>query len=168
VPRRDAAGDPGRLDLRLAATSRWAIVPSGTSAARDGGLPAHPRTAAAFPTQATDAHAPPGPTVGAAALLGLWEAGGETPDWPEGERFAAHHALVHGDRAYLGFDDANMVVLDVSDWRQHRDHPPLDRVDEAHQPLGRLRPVLRLLVCHGHDAERRQRQARVRRAAVPR
>jgi hypothetical protein len=49
-------------------------------------------------------------------LPGLHEAGGETPDWPEGERFAAHHALVDGDRAYLGFDDANMVVLDVTDW----------------------------------------------------
>jgi hypothetical protein len=39
----------------------------------------------------------------------------ETPEWPEGERFAAHHALVDGDRAYLGFDDAGMVILDVSD-----------------------------------------------------
>ena len=51
---------------------------------------------------------------------GGWRAssqgGGETPSWPEGERFAAHHALVDGDRAYLGFDDANMIVLDVSDW----------------------------------------------------
>jgi hypothetical protein len=53
-------------------------------------------------------------------IAGLWEAGGETPVWPEGERFAAHHALVDGDRAYLGFDDANMVVLDVSDWTAPR------------------------------------------------
>lgn len=46
---------------------------------------------------------------------GLWEGGGEEPTWPAGERYAAHHALVAGDRAYLGFDDANMVVLDVAD-----------------------------------------------------
>jgi len=34
-----------------------------------------------------------------------------------GDRFrvAAHHALVEGDVAYLGYDDANLVVLDVSD-----------------------------------------------------
>jgi len=39
----------------------------------------------------------------------------EVPDWPDGRRFAAHHALISGDRAYLGYDDAGMVVLDVSD-----------------------------------------------------
>lgn len=39
----------------------------------------------------------------------------ETPQWPEGERFAAHHALLDNDRAYLGYDDAGMVILDVSD-----------------------------------------------------
>lgn len=39
----------------------------------------------------------------------------ETPDWPEGHRYAAHHALIDGPRAYLGFDDGGMVVLDVTD-----------------------------------------------------
>jgi hypothetical protein len=39
----------------------------------------------------------------------------ERPGWPSGERYAAHHALIAGDRAYLGYDDAGMVVLDVSD-----------------------------------------------------
>jgi hypothetical protein len=34
---------------------------------------------------------------------------------PEGARYAAHHALLDGDVAYLGYDDAGMVVLDVSD-----------------------------------------------------
>jgi hypothetical protein len=38
----------------------------------------------------------------------------EQPDWPPGHRYAAHHALVAGDRAYLGYDDAGMVVLDVT------------------------------------------------------
>lgn len=40
---------------------------------------------------------------------------GERPTWPAGKRYAAHHALIDGTRAYLGFDDAGMVVLDVSD-----------------------------------------------------
>ncbi len=39
----------------------------------------------------------------------------EVPDWPHGRRCAAHHALISGDRAYLGYDDAGMVVLDVGD-----------------------------------------------------
>ena len=39
----------------------------------------------------------------------------EHPHWPDSDRHAAHHALLDGDRAYLGYDDAGMVVLDVSD-----------------------------------------------------
>ena len=39
----------------------------------------------------------------------------EEPDWPPDRRYAAHHALLDGGRAYLGFDDGGMVVLDVSD-----------------------------------------------------
>lgn len=39
----------------------------------------------------------------------------EQPGWPDGERYAAHHALIAGGRAYLGYDDAGLVVLDVSD-----------------------------------------------------
>jgi hypothetical protein len=39
----------------------------------------------------------------------------EHPHWPQSDRHAAHHALLDGDRAYLGYDDAGMVVLDVSD-----------------------------------------------------
>ena len=44
----------------------------------------------------------------------------EQPGWPDGERYAAHHALIAGDRAYLGYDDAGMVVLDVSDLTRPR------------------------------------------------
>jgi hypothetical protein len=44
----------------------------------------------------------------------------ERPGWPEGHRYAAHHALLDGDRAYLGYDDAGMVVLDVSDLSRPR------------------------------------------------
>lgn len=41
--------------------------------------------------------------------------GAEQPSWPPGRRYAAHHALLGGDVAYLGYGDANLVVLDVSD-----------------------------------------------------
>lgn len=44
---------------------------------------------------------------------GQWSGGGETPTWPEGKRFAAHHALLDGTTAYLGYGDAGLVVLDI-------------------------------------------------------
>jgi hypothetical protein len=40
---------------------------------------------------------------------------GEHPTWRPGERYAAHHALLAGNRGYLGYGDAGLVVLDVSD-----------------------------------------------------
>jgi hypothetical protein len=44
-------------------------------------------------------------------------AAGERASWPDGRRYAAHHALLDGDIAYLGYGDAGLVVLDVSDPR---------------------------------------------------
>jgi hypothetical protein len=46
---------------------------------------------------------------------GQWTDGGETVDWPDDHRVAAHHGLVEGTHTYLGYDDANLVVLDTSD-----------------------------------------------------
>jgi hypothetical protein len=46
---------------------------------------------------------------------GQWAAGGEQPTWPAGQRHAAHHALLDGNLAYLGYDDANLVVLDIAE-----------------------------------------------------
>lgn len=46
---------------------------------------------------------------------GMWRGGGEVLDQPEGKRYAAHHALLDGDTGYLGYGDAGMVVLDLSD-----------------------------------------------------
>ncbi len=40
---------------------------------------------------------------------------GEEPTWPDGTRYAAHHGLLDGDVAYVGYCDAGVVVLDVSD-----------------------------------------------------
>jgi hypothetical protein len=51
---------------------------------------------------------------------GMWRGDGETPDWPEGRRYAAHHALLAGQVAFLGYGDAGMVILDVSDSSQPR------------------------------------------------
>jgi hypothetical protein len=44
----------------------------------------------------------------------------DTPE-PPGERYAAHHALIAGDVAYLGYCDAGMVVLDVADITRPRE-----------------------------------------------
>jgi hypothetical protein len=44
----------------------------------------------------------------------------DTPE-PPGERYAAHHALIDGDVAYLGYCDAGMVVLDVADYTRPRE-----------------------------------------------
>jgi hypothetical protein len=44
----------------------------------------------------------------------------EQPGWPDGQRYAAHHALIAGGRAYLGYDDAGLVVLDVTDMTRPR------------------------------------------------
>ncbi len=52
---------------------------------------------------------------------GQWEAGGEVADWPDDHRVAAHHALSEGHYSYLGYDDANLVVLDISDITRPRD-----------------------------------------------
>lgn len=46
---------------------------------------------------------------------GSYRGGGETPDWADDQRYAAHHALIHDDRAYLGYGDAGMVILDIHD-----------------------------------------------------
>ena len=46
---------------------------------------------------------------------GMWEGGGETPDWPAGEKRQVHHGLIHDQRSYLGMWDSGMVIVDISD-----------------------------------------------------
>ncbi len=48
-------------------------------------------------------------------LPGMWRGGGETPTWPQGRRYALHHALVVGNLAYGAWRDGGLTVLDVSD-----------------------------------------------------
>jgi hypothetical protein len=52
--------------------------------------------------------------------------GGETPSWtptqshggaPGAKRYALHHPLIRGDRAYCGYWDAGLVILDIADKR---------------------------------------------------
>ncbi len=43
---------------------------------------------------------------------------GEDEDWPPEDSRSVHHALVHGDRAYLGWWDSGFVILDISDLSQ--------------------------------------------------
>jgi hypothetical protein len=65
--------------------------------------------------------------------LGRWwfrgqnTAGGETPSWtptqshggaPGAKRYALHHPLIRGQRAYCGYWDAGLVILDISEKRQ--------------------------------------------------
>jgi hypothetical protein len=55
---------------------------------------------------------------------GQHAAGGETPSWvpseghrggfPSTKRYALHHALVRGQRAYCGWWDAGLVILDIA------------------------------------------------------
>ncbi len=42
-------------------------------------------------------------------------ADGEELDWPESESRSVHHAMVEGDRAYVGFWDSGLVILDIAD-----------------------------------------------------
>jgi len=39
----------------------------------------------------------------------------ETRSWPETESRSVHHAMVSGNRAYLGLWDSGMVILDIED-----------------------------------------------------
>lgn len=46
---------------------------------------------------------------------GQWHGGGERRSWPAGQDWNTHHAMVDGDRAYVGLWDGGMVVLDIAD-----------------------------------------------------
>lgn len=53
--------------------------------------------------------------VGQWGLEGMWSAGGETPNWPEGKRYALHHALIADGYAYGAWRDGGMTILDLAD-----------------------------------------------------
>jgi ABC-type branched-subunit amino acid transport system ATPase component len=53
--------------------------------------------------------------VGRYWLPGMHRAGGETPTWPTGKRFALHHGLPNGNLVYAAWRDGGLTVLDVAD-----------------------------------------------------
>lgn len=53
--------------------------------------------------------------VGRWWIPGMWRAGGETPTWQHGRRYALHHAIVAGTTAYGSWRDGGLTLLDVSD-----------------------------------------------------
>jgi hypothetical protein len=53
--------------------------------------------------------------VGRFWLPGMHSAAGETSTWSPDRKWSLHHALVRGDRAYCGWWDGGLVILDVSD-----------------------------------------------------
>ncbi|MBI3512645.1 MAG: hypothetical protein HY060_01010 [Proteobacteria bacterium] len=72
-------------------------------------------------------------------IPGMWRAGGETPSWPAGRRYALHHALIAGNVAYAAWRDGGLTTLDVSEPTQpkllaHRNlDPPFG--GGTHSPL---------------------------------
>jgi len=59
--------------------------------------------------------------VGRWWIPGMWRAGGETPTWDAGRRYALHHAIIAGDTAYGSWRDGGLTLLDLHD----RAHPQL-------------------------------------------
>lgn len=47
-------------------------------------------------------------------LPGQWTAGGEQPDWGD-QRYECHHPLHFGDRLYVSYCMAGMIILDIAD-----------------------------------------------------
>jgi hypothetical protein len=62
-------------------------------------------------------------------LPGQWIAGGEEPSWGD-QRYECHHPLRFGDRLYVSYCMAGMIILDISDITsprvvsRHNYHPP--------------------------------------------
>ncbi len=45
----------------------------------------------------------------------MWTAGGETPTWKAGIRYAMHHCVVADNLAYASWRDGGMTVIDISE-----------------------------------------------------
>jgi len=77
--------------------------------------------------------------IGKFWLPGMWSGGGEKPTWPQGKRYALHHALVTGNLAYSAWRDGGLAVIDVGDptkprlIRHHNWDPPFG--GGTHSPL---------------------------------
>jgi hypothetical protein len=54
-------------------------------------------------------------------LPGMWTAGNEQPTWPSDLRISAHHPIVWGERAYWGFWDVGIIIMDIADPTQPKE-----------------------------------------------
>ena len=81
-------------------------------------ITAHPEGFTDCIYQILDMHDPASPKVISNVWLpGMWEAGGEKPDWTPGKKIRAHGpAYVSGNRAYLGWSDGGFTIIDISDY----------------------------------------------------
>lgn len=52
-------------------------------------------------------------------LEGQWIGGGERPSW-QGKTHKVHHGLKHGDRLYVGCNQAGLAIVDISDLNRPR------------------------------------------------
>ena len=77
--------------------------------------------------------------VGKFWLPGMNAGAGEKPTWPNGRRYALHHALTAGNLAYSAWRDGGLAVIDVGDptkpklLRHHNWDPPFG--GGTHSPL---------------------------------
>jgi hypothetical protein len=100
--------------------------------------------------QIVDLSDPSNPTeVGRWWYPGQHQAGGENPDWndssepdpgDEGREYALHHALPYEDRAYCGYWDGGLVILDMSDKAKPRLVSRLDLGPESRNTHSAFRP----------------------------
>lgn len=79
--------------------------------------------------------------VGRWWLPGMHAAGGESPTWPDGRTYKHHHSVVRGDRAYGGWWDAGLVILDIADVRAPRLVSRLDFGADASRATHTALPV---------------------------
>ena len=69
------------------------------------------------------------------ALPGMHAAAGEVPTWGESHRAAHHHSIIRGDRAYAGWVDSGLVILDISDISSPQFVSQLDFGTRSTRPL---------------------------------
>ena len=88
--------------------------------------------------------------VGRWWIPGLWTAGGEQPNWPDGMNVRVHGTpFVVGDRCYLGCVDWGWAILDMTDLRapglitRHTFHPPFGDMLHTALPF----PSRKLVIC---------------------
>ena len=80
---------------------------------------------------------------------GMWQGGGEEPDWPATEERQVHHGMVEGNRAYVGAEAkpplAEVSFGDGADGG-YDGFRLVGDVDDANHVGGPLAPIMNLLI----------------------